>query len=135
MIRIAIFLILVGALALGAAWLADRPGEVVITWQDMRLETSGMVLAASLLAAGAALMILWTLLGALVRSPFMMRRHWRRRRGERAYEAISRGLIAIGAGDLVAARKHATEAKRIAPAEPLALLLDAQHAQLAGDRA
>ena len=135
MIRIAIFLILVGALALGAAWLADRPGEVVITWQGMRLETSVMVLAASLLAAVAALMILWTLLSALVRSPFMMRRHWRRRRGERAYEAISRGLIAIGAGDLVAARKHATEAKRIAPAEPLALLLDAQHAQLAGDRA
>ena len=135
MIRIAIFLILVGALALGAAWLADRPGEVVITWQGMRLETSVMVLAASLLATVAALMILWTLLSALVRSPFMMRRHWRRRRGERAYEAISRGLIAIGAGDLVAARKHATEAKRIAPAEPLALLLDAQHAQLAGDRA
>ena len=51
MIRIAIFLILVGALALGAAWLADRPGEVVITWQGMRLETSVMVLAASLLAA------------------------------------------------------------------------------------
>jgi len=135
MIRIAIFLILVGALALGAAWLADRPGEVVITWQGMRLETSVMVLAASLLAAVAALMIVWTLLSALVRSPFTMRRHWRRRRGERAYEAISRGLVAIGAGDLVAARKHAVEAKRIAPAEPLALLLDAQHAQLAGDRA
>jgi HemY protein len=134
MIRIAIFLILVGALALGAAWLADRPGEVIITWQGMRLETSVMVLAASLLAAVAAVMILWTLLSALVRSPFILRRRWRRRRGERAYEAISRGLIAIGAGDLLTARKHAAEAKRIAPTEPLALLLDAQLAQLAGDR-
>jgi HemY protein len=134
MIRIAIFLIFVGALALGAAWLADRPGEVVITWQGMRLETSVMVLAASLLTTVAALMIVWTLVSALVRSPFTIRRRWRRRRGERAYEAISRGLVAIGAGDLLTARKYATEAKRIAPTEPLALLLDAQHAQLAGDR-
>ena len=134
MIRVAIFLILVGLLALGAAWLADRPGEVVVTWQGMHIETSVMVLAAGLLAAVAALMILWALLTALLRSPFMLRRHLRRRRGERAYEAISRGLVAVGAGDLVAARKHAAEAKRVAPSEPLALLLDAQHAQLSGDR-
>ena len=31
MIRIVVFLIVVGALALGAAWLADRPGEVVVS--------------------------------------------------------------------------------------------------------
>ena len=134
MIRVVIFLILVGLLALGAAWLADRPGEVVVTWQGMHIETSVMVLAAGLLNAVAALMLLWTLLSALLRSPYILRRHLHRRRGERAYEAISRGLVAIGAGDLVAARKHAAEAKRIAPSEPLALLLDAQHAQLSGDR-
>jgi HemY protein len=134
MIRVVIFLILVGLLALGAAWLADRPGDVVVTWQGMHIETSVMVLAAGLLVAVAALMLLWTLLSALLRSPFILRRHLHRRRGERAYEAISCGLVAIGAGDLVAARKHAAEAKRIAPSEPLALLLDAQHAQLSGDR-
>ena len=134
MIRVVIFLVLVGLLALGAAWLADRPGEVVVTWQGQRIETSVMVVAMGLLAAVAALMIAWMALSALVRSPFIMRRHVRRRRGERAYEAISRGLIAVGAGDLAAARKHAAEAKRIAPSEPLALLLDAQHAQLAGNR-
>ena len=134
MIRVVIFLILVGLAALGAAWLADRPGDVVVNWQGMRIETSVMVLAAALLAAVAVLLLLWTLLSALVRSPFILRRYRRRRRGERAYEAISRGLIAVGSGDLVAARKHAAEAKRIAPSEPLALLLDAQHAQLTGDR-
>ena len=69
-----------------------------------------------------------------MRSPFILRRHLHHRRGERAYEAISRGLIAVGAGDLDAARKHTAEVKRIAPAEPLALLLSAQAAQLGGDR-
>ena len=53
MIRVVLFLIVVGALALGVAWLADRPGDVVITWQGMRIETSLMVLGAALLAAMA----------------------------------------------------------------------------------
>jgi HemY protein len=134
MIRVVFFLIVVGLLALGVVWLADRPGEVVVTWQGMRIETSLMVLGAAVLAAMAVLALLWTLLSALLRSPFMLRRHLHHRRGERAYEAISRGLVAVGAGDLVAARKHTAEAKRIAPAEPLALLLSAQAAQLGGDR-
>ena len=134
MIRIVFFLIIVGALALGVAWLADRPGDVVVTWQGWRIETSLMVLGATLLAAMAVLALLWGLLRAFLLSPSRLRAHLHHRRGERAYEAISRGLIAIGAGDLAAARKHTAEAKRIAPAEPLALLLGAQHAQLAGDR-
>lgn len=134
MIRIVVFLIVVGALALGAAWLADRPGEVVVTWQGWRIETSLMVLGAALLALLAVLALLWTIVSAILRSPFAVRRGLHRRRGERAYQAISRGLIAVGAGDLDAARKHGAEAKRMAPSEPLALLLSAQSAQLAGDR-
>jgi len=134
MIRVAVYLIVVGALAFGAAWLADRPGEVVVTWQGWRLETSLMVLVAALLAALAALVLIWSLLRLLLRSPFLLRALLRNRRGERAYAAISRGLIAVGAGDADAARKSTLEANRIAPAEPLALLLSAQSAQLAGDR-
>ena len=57
------------------------------------------------------------------------------RRGVRGYLAISRGLVAVGAGDARAARRAADEAERIAPGEPLALLLNAQVAQLSGDRA
>jgi HemY protein len=134
MICIIFFLIVVGALALGAAWLADRPGEVVVTWQGWRIETSVMVLGAAALTALAALVLVWSIVSAILRSPFAFRRHRHRRRGERAYQAISHGLIAVGAGDLDAARKYVAEAKRIAPTEPLALLLSAQSAQLAGDR-
>ena len=117
MIRIISFLILIGALALGVAWLADRPGDVVVTWQGWRIETSTMVLGAALLAAMVVLALLFSLLRAILRSPYVLRRHLHRRRGERAYEAISRGLIAVGAGDLGAARKHTAEAKRMAPTE------------------
>ena len=44
-------------------------------------------------------------------------------------------MIAIGAGDLRIARKSASEAARLSPGDPLALLLTAQSAQMAGDRA
>jgi HemY protein len=134
MIRIVIFLVLVGLAALGFAWLADRPGDVVLTWQGHDFKTSLMIVAVAILVSFVVLILILALIILLLWSPSMVRRHLRRRRGERAYEAISRGLIAVGAGDLAAARKHAAEAKRIAPSEPLALLLDAQHAQLSGNR-
>jgi len=134
MIRVVVFLIAVGLLALGFAWLADRPGDVVLIWQGRQFETSLMVVMVAILAMFVALILILALIALLLGSPFMLRRHLHHRRGERAYEAISRGLIAVGAGDLVAARQHVAEAKRIAPAEPLSLLLSAQAAQLGGDR-
>jgi HemY protein len=133
MIRVALYLIAVGLVAYGVVLIADHPGDVVITWQGWRIETSLMVLGGAVLAAMVLLMLLWSLVRAVLRSPFMVNTLLHNRRGLRAYEVISRGLIAVGAGDLGAARKLAAEVKRIAPAEPLALLLSAQSAQLAGD--
>ena len=135
MIRIVLFLITVGALALGAAWLADRPGDVVVIWQGLRIETSLMVLGGAVLIAMAVVALIWSILRVILRSPFMLRSHLRRRRGERAYQAISSGLIAIGSGDVAAAQKHSATVRKLAPREPLALLLSAQTAQLGGDRA
>lgn len=134
MIRIVLFLIAVGALSFGIAWLADRPGDVVIVWQGLRIETSVMVLAGALVVAVAALILIWSLVRAIVRSPAMLSQHLRDRRGARAYEAISNGLIAVGSGDIAAAQQHAAAVNKLAAGEPLALLLNAQSAQLAGDR-
>jgi HemY protein len=134
MIRIVFFLIVVGALSLGVTWLADRPGDVVITWQGLRIQTSLMVLGAAILLLIALIGIVWTIVSAVLRSPMMLSNRLRHRRGVRAYEAISNGLIAIGAGDAAAAQKHSGDVNRIAPGEPLSLLLTAQTAQLGGDR-
>jgi HemY protein len=134
MIRVVIYLILVGIAAYGVARFADMPGDVVVTWQGLRIETSLMVMGAGLLAAVAALYFLIAAIRAVLRSPFVLSRMMRNRRGMRAYEAISNGLIAIGSGDIAAANKHATQVNKIAPGEPLALLLSAQAAQLSGDR-
>ncbi len=135
MIRVVLYLIVVGLLAFGAVWLADRPGDVVITWQNQRIETSVMVLVVVIGAAAVLTLMLWSILRAILRSPETFRTHLRARRGARGYLAMSRGLIAVGSGDAGAARKLAEEANRVAPDEPLTLLLTAQTSQLSGDRA
>jgi HemY protein len=134
MIRVVLFLVFVGLVALGAAWLADRPGEVTIIWLDRRIEMSVMVATAAVALVAALAVLLWSLFRLLLRSPRLISRAVRDRRRGRAFRAISNGLIAVGAGDAAAARKFAAEASRIAPQEPLALLLSAQTAQLSGDR-
>jgi HemY protein len=47
---------------------------------------------------------------------------------------ITSGLVAIGAGDVEAARRFSAEAARLAPEQPLQLMLQAQTAQLSGER-
>ena len=134
MIRVALYLILVGLIAYGVALLADRPGDVIVTWQGLRIETSLLVFGAAILAAVIILSLVFDLIRSIVRSPVVLARLLRNRRGVRAYEAISHGLIAVGAGDVAAAQRFTAEVQRLAPSEPLALLLSAQAAQLNGDR-
>ena len=134
MIRVLIYLVIVAVLAFGAVWLAERPGDVVITWQGERVETSVMVLMAAAAAVAVAAVLLWSIARAIVGSPDAVSRFLRNRRGVRAYQAVSHGLIAVGSGDARAARKFTADARRIAPNEPLTLLLSAQAAQLAGNR-
>ena len=134
MIRIILFLVSVAVIAEGFAWVADRPGEVAITWMGYRIETSVMVAALAVAALALAVTLLWSLARAVWHSPEQVSLFFRHRRAVKGYLAVSRGLIAIGAGDLRMARKFADEAARLSPGDPLALLLSAQSAQMAGDR-
>src|SRR5262249_11465207 len=121
MIRVIISLIIVAALAYGAVWLAERPGEVAITWQGERIDTSVMVLAAAIAAVAVAVVFFWSILRAILNAPAAIAHYRRERRGERGYRAVSRGLIAVGSGDARSAKKlparaAASRAARAAPA-------------------
>ncbi|MGZ8330146.1 MAG: heme biosynthesis HemY N-terminal domain-containing protein, partial [Rhodoplanes sp.] len=99
MIRVLLFFIGVAALALGAVWLADRPGDIAITWLGYRIETSVMMGAAALALLIAATILVWSILNGIVRAPKIFSAFRSNRRTNRGYRAISRGIIAIGAGD------------------------------------
>jgi HemY protein len=134
MIRVVTFLLSVAVLAAGFVWVADRPGDVAVTWMGYRVETSVMVAALAVAALVIVLVVLWTIVRTVLRPPEQVSLLFRHRRATKGYLAITRGLIAIGAGDLRGARKSAEEAARLSPGDPLALLLTAQSAQMAGDR-
>ncbi|MGA7346257.1 MAG: heme biosynthesis HemY N-terminal domain-containing protein, partial [Pseudolabrys sp.] len=134
MIRIVLFLVSLAVIAAGVGWIADRPGEVAINWMGYRIETSIMVAIFAIAGIVIVLMAAWWIISAIVHSPEYASLFFKHRRAAKGYLAVTRGLIAIGAGDLRVARKSADEAARLSPGDPLALLLSAQSAQMAGDR-
>ena len=135
MVRVVAFLIAVTLIALGVVWLADRPGTVTITWLGQRADMSVMVAIAGIGLVAIAAVFLWSLVRLLSRSPKAISLAMRDRARRKGFQAVSRGLVAIGAGDARAALQFAGHADRSLGDEPLALLLRAQAAQLNGDRA
>ena len=134
MIRLVFFFLLILALGFGFSWIADRPGDVALQWQGTTYETSLMVVVAGVVALIAAVMFVWAAIRIVLNSPRLMRRFWRNRKRDRGYEALSRGLIAAGAGDPALARRNAKESEKLLGSAPLVQLLDAQTALLEGKR-
>jgi HemY protein len=130
MIRLVVFLALTAAFArYVAVWLADHPAQVAITWLGYHAEPPIGVLIAAI--AGAAV-LLWWLLRLALRAPGLIASTIADRRAASGQRAIVRGLMAIGAGDVGAARRFAARASRLVPEQPLLLMLQAQAAQLSG---
>lgn len=134
MLRIVFFLVLIALAAAGAAWVADQPGEVVMTWGGWRASPTIPVFVLLLGVFAVAIVLLWSILTATWRLPGRMRRRRHDKRHARGRQAITHGLLAVGHGDTALARRHAEAARRHAPNDPLALLLHAQSAQLEGNR-
>ena len=127
------FLVVVAAL--GFAWLADRPEKIVIQSPLREIQVSLLVGVVFLCIALTALYFIWRVLHKLWRSPKTVQEHLRFRKHRKAYESLSRGIIAAGAGDAHNAAKHVAIASDTLKNEPLITLLTAQAAQLKGDRA
>jgi HemY protein len=135
MIRILLFILGVIAAAAGLAWLADRPGTVTVEWLGYQIEASALVAALALAGIVALLILIWAVLRYLFTRPAAVAAYVRERRRQQGYDALSRGLLAIGVGDRTLAQRYAGIAGRNLPREPLTALLRAQAAQLKGDRA
>ncbi len=131
MIRVVVFLVLTAAFVnYVAIWLADLPGSVAVTWLGYRADVPvGLLVAAVAFAA----VLGWSLLRFLVGAPRRLGSSVAARRAAAGQQAIVRGLMAIGAGDVGAARRYAAKAGRLVPEQPLLLMLQAQTAQLSGE--
>ena len=116
------------------AWFADRPGTMTVDWLGYQIETSALVGALAIAAVVSLLILLWAVLRYSFTRPAAIAAYTRERRRQQGYDALSRGLLAIGVGDRTLSQRYTGIASRNLPREPLTALLRAQAAQLKGDR-
>ena len=96
MLRIVLFLLLIALAAAGAAWIADQPGDLVLTWGAFRATTTVPRLAFMLGCFAAAIVLVWSILTLIWRTPGRLRRRRHEKRHARGRHAITHGLLAIG---------------------------------------
>lgn len=133
MIRILLAFLVMCAFAVGLAWFADRPGELSVVWLGHEVETTFLFAATAIILLCLLSVIIWAVIRRLFGTPAAITDFFRSRRQRIGYEALSKGIIAIGSGDKAAALTHAKKANKLLTNEPLTLLLKAQTAQLKGE--
>lgn len=134
MIRALITLILLAATATGLAWLMDLRGGLLVNLGPYQLETSLAVAAVGTLALAVVLAVIWASIRFVINIPHAVSHYYSGRKRDKGYQAVARGMMAIGMGDRKTAERAARDAHKFLGAEPLVLLLQAQSAQLSGDK-
>jgi HemY protein len=132
MLRLIIFLVVAGALAWAAVWVAEHPGTVVVQWLGQELILGVGTVLTLVIVFAALIILLFELLRVVLGLPSRLRGSRGRRRELRGQQALARGLMAAAAGDLNGARTYHREAERYMPENAGLLLLQAQTAQLEG---
>jgi len=133
MVRAVIFFLLIALLAAAVVWLAERPGDLLLTWQGYRIEMP-LVLAVALMAAAVIVVVLvWRGISWLIHGPAQFSAARAHRRLVDGQLALSQGMVAVAAGDRQASLRFARKAETMLGEGPLTMLLSAQAAQLSGD--
>ncbi|HHI82039.1 MAG TPA: heme biosynthesis protein HemY, partial [Rhizobiales bacterium] len=136
MIRIIFWFAVLAAVTFGATWLADRPGSISIEWLGYRIENLSVGVALLAIAAlFITIWLAWSIFKWVLGRPGAFGGYFARRRERIGREALSKGLIAVGAGDEKSALQYARTASKKLPGDPLAKLLEAQSALYQGDSA
>lgn len=135
MLRLLFAFVLIVAFAVGAAWLADRPGSVVIDWAGYRIESSAGIAVVGVLLFALIVSVLYRAWRWLRRAPSELGEARQQVRLRRGHRALSLGMVAVAAGDKREALRQANRAASLLDEPPLTMLLSAQAAQLAGDTA
>ncbi len=134
MIRLFRFFLQIAIIAALVLWLADRPGTAQITWHGMVVETSAAFLALCVLTLAFALHLLFRLWHFIRHGPALWRLRRKLDKIQRGQDQLAQGLVAIAAGNSVEAGRLAVASRKNVGSSVAAQWIQAQAAQLAGDR-
>ena len=133
MVRALVFFTVLGLVVWGAVSLSDQPGSVTLEWGGYRVDTSFALLLGMVALIAAVTALLYRLWIFLRRAPGQMKWAWRAKRRQRGYQALTRGMVAVAAGDADEARRQVKRADVLLNEPPLTMLVSAQAAQMNGD--
>lgn len=134
MFRALWFLIQIGLVVAAAVWISQRPGFVVVEWMDYKLSAQIGIFLLGIAVIVLVALSLFKILNAIASVPSRLvgyRHESARRRG---YRALTRGFVAIAAGDAKGATRLARQTRTLLPGDNgLPVLLEAQAARLRGE--
>ena len=121
-------------LAFAFTWMANQPGTMSVTWLGYQIDEIPVYLVMlGFFILFFVVWFTWWVIRLVFCTPGAVGGFFRSRRHRKGIDALSRGMVAVSAGDAVTARKQALQAKKLVADSPLAHLLEAQAAQLRGD--
>lgn len=129
-------LLVLGVMALLAGLLAagGEAGRAAVTWLGWRLDMTAAALVLLVALASLAAMGVWRGLFWILEAPRRAARARANARRRQGAETLTRGFLAVAAGDGAEARRMAAKASELAEESPgLVRLLAAQAAEAAGD--
>ncbi|SEQ86037.1 heme biosynthesis protein HemY [Thalassovita taeanensis] len=141
LIKIVVFVALVAAAALGAAYLLEMEGGVRIAFGGIEVNLTPLNAVIGLLVMLVALWLLLKLASlAVALLKFLngdetaLSRYFDRNRERKGFQALSEGMMALASGEARLAMAKASKAEKYLGKPELTNLLTAQAAEMAGDR-
>lgn len=133
MIRLVIFFILITAISIVFAWLADNQGNVVVNWLGYRISASvTFAFFFSFLIIITAVFFIEFIL-FVKNAPDKIRNRIAKRKMEKGLAALTKGFAALEVADVKKSSSAAKESIKMIPNEPLAMMLAAKSAQTNDD--
>jgi len=134
MIRAGVVLILLVATIVGALTLAGDPGRASVIWLGWRVDMTAAAAILIALSFGLLMAVVWRTVLWILEAPRRAERARAEARRRQANETLSRGFLAVAAGDGSEAMRLSKKAAEVAADAPaLVRVLAAQAAETAGD--
>ena len=134
MIRAGVVLILLAAVTVGALALADDPGRATLVWLGWRADSTAAVAVLIAMVFGLAAAVVWRTILWILDAPRRAERARTESRRRQGADVLTRGFLAVAAGDGSEALRLSKKAADLAADAPgLVRVLAAQAAEAAGD--
>lgn len=134
MLRALWFFFQLAIVVCAAIWIASQQGAVAIEWNDYDVSLNLGIFLLAIVLFTLLVVTLFRLFGAIVAIPSNFSRNRREKNRAKGFRSLTRGFVAIAAGDAKKATQYAKEVRGFLPDERgLPLLLEAQAARLRGE--